>query len=509
MKNLLVLSLTCLLMSACGGSGGGGTEPAPGPSIDLDTDGDGVIDSLDAFPTDAAESKDSDGDGVGDNADAFPADATESKDSDGDSVGDNADAFPADAAESKDSDGDGVGDNADAFPTDATESKDSDGDGVGDNADAFPLNPAESKDADLDGLTDRLDAFPLDATETNDTDGDGIGDNADNCFLWPNPDQYDSNNDGIGNACANNDTGVNYSIHNTDPEDAAAWALDINCSDRGNKTSDDCANGRDVDASMTTNKIGSGVGAFDFTKISVTGAEMPATATEDDGWACTRDNVTGLTWEVKSDQAADVPGNEVKHRRYLHYKEHLFLTYDPSLPIGYGNQNIAFSDDIVSEYLDCDTGPDTKDTEASCRSDLYINRLKAEYQADGGLCGIQDWRLPSIYELDSIVSYDLPDTPENVNRYLVDTNFFKVGLHTKTSVYVGGYCSSTRRLSSLLEAFSPYADLENIPENSQLVCRDLISSISTDLKKMQSGLSTVSGVGGHYLMLVTETPREQ
>ena len=35
-----------------------------------------------------------------------------------------------------------------------------------------------------------------------DLDGDGIGDNADNCFLWPNPDQYDSNNDGIGNACA-------------------------------------------------------------------------------------------------------------------------------------------------------------------------------------------------------------------------------------------------------------------------------------------------------------------
>ncbi len=123
----------------------------------VDTDGDGVIDSLDAFPSDSTETRDSDGDGVGDNADAFPNDASETADSDGDGVGDNADAFPSDPTETTDSDGDGVGDNADAFPNDASETADSDGDGVGDNEDDLPNDP----------------------TETVDTDGDGTGDNAD------------------------------------------------------------------------------------------------------------------------------------------------------------------------------------------------------------------------------------------------------------------------------------------------------------------------------------------
>ena len=41
-----------------------------------------------------------------------------------------------------------------------------------------------------------------------DTDGDGVFDSTDNCTLVPNPDQFDSNNDGIGSACdpdVNND----------------------------------------------------------------------------------------------------------------------------------------------------------------------------------------------------------------------------------------------------------------------------------------------------------------
>ncbi|WNC71819.1 S8 family serine peptidase [Thalassotalea psychrophila] len=147
--------------------------------VPLDSDDDGVIDSEDAFPNDATETKDSDNDGVGDNADAFPNDATETKDSDNDGVGDNADAFPNDATETKDSDNDSVGDNADAFPNDATETKDSDNDGVGDNADVFPNDATETQDSDNDSVGDNADAFPNDASETKDSDNDGVGDNAD------------------------------------------------------------------------------------------------------------------------------------------------------------------------------------------------------------------------------------------------------------------------------------------------------------------------------------------
>ncbi|WP_152206339.1 malectin domain-containing carbohydrate-binding protein [Marinobacter changyiensis] len=97
-----------------------------------DMDGDGVLDSMDAFPSDASEWQDSDGDGVGDNSDAFPDDPAESSDMDGDGVGDNADV---------DRDGDGFLNENDAFPNDATEWLDSDGDGVGDNSDASPYGP--------------------------------------------------------------------------------------------------------------------------------------------------------------------------------------------------------------------------------------------------------------------------------------------------------------------------------------------------------------------------------
>lgn len=59
-----------------------------------DDDNDGVINTLDAFPNDPAETQDSDGDGVGDNADAFPSNNAETQDSDGDGVGNNTDPTP-------------------------------------------------------------------------------------------------------------------------------------------------------------------------------------------------------------------------------------------------------------------------------------------------------------------------------------------------------------------------------------------------------------------------------
>ena len=143
----------------------------------VDTDGDGIIDSLDAFPNDPAETADSDSDGVGDNADAFPNDASETTDSDGDGVGDNSDWAPNDRSETADSDGDGVGDNADDFPDDSTEQLDTDGDGIGNNTDP---------DDDDDGIPDEDDYYPLDANNYRDTDGDGVGD------------QFDFDDDGDG-----------------------------------------------------------------------------------------------------------------------------------------------------------------------------------------------------------------------------------------------------------------------------------------------------------------------
>jgi len=195
---------------------------------DDDDDGDGVVDTLDAFPLDASESKDADSDGVGNNTDAdddndgildevelslgtdpidrdsdddgsddgqddFPLDPTEFLDTDGDGIGNNADddddgdllsdEFELNTLGTNpilaDTDADGVEDGFDTFPLNSLESADSDNDGVGDNSDAFPLDSSETFDSDLDGVGDNSDAFVDDSSETVDTDGDGLGNNAD------------------------------------------------------------------------------------------------------------------------------------------------------------------------------------------------------------------------------------------------------------------------------------------------------------------------------------------
>ena len=103
---------------------------------------------------------------------------------------------------------------------------DTDGDGVKDCDDACPLNPTKSansgacgceafdSDRDGDGTVDCLDECPDNPNETVsddtcgcsellalDSDGDGKADCIDNCVNVSNFDQYDDNNNGIGNAC--------------------------------------------------------------------------------------------------------------------------------------------------------------------------------------------------------------------------------------------------------------------------------------------------------------------
>ena len=104
-------------------------------------------------------------------------------DRDGDDYIDERDEFPDDPSEWRDRDRDGVGDNADWAPDDPSESSDSDGDGVGDNADDLPFNPQEAVDSDEDG----------------------VGDNSDNCIEIANPEQLNTDNDSLGNACDRDD----------------------------------------------------------------------------------------------------------------------------------------------------------------------------------------------------------------------------------------------------------------------------------------------------------------
>ena len=82
-----------------------------------------------------------------------------------------------------------------------------------------------------------------------------------------------------------------------------------NTGDDSSHRRQDARFGRDAQAGAgQLTKIGAGEAGFDFTKIANNGSELPVSAELGSGptdWACTRDNVTGLIWEVKTPNNAN------------------------------------------------------------------------------------------------------------------------------------------------------------------------------------------------------------
>lgn len=172
-----------------------------------------------------------------------------------------------------------------------------------------------------------------------------------------------------------NDTGITFST-------SSIGVTRTTCVVISDGTGQDCNHGRDAAAAAgTLQKIGGSApnkgiaNGFDFTKISNSGNPLPEGAAlgyGPDDWACTRDNVTGLTWEVKvADQS-------------MRDKNWRYSWYDPNSPDGFpGYKNLGV----------CATG-ERCDTEAYAAS---VNAL--------ALCGATDWRLPSIAELTNIIDF--------------------------------------------------------------------------------------------------------
>ena len=150
-------------------------------------------------------------------------------------------------------------------------------------------------------------------------------------------------------AIALNDTGVTVSGTN--------GGTAVACSTDSNIPVQDCHQGRDADTNLQ--KTGAGQAGFDFTKLGSDGAQLTiqngaysATGTAANGtkWSCVRDNVTGMIWEVKTADNKD-------------------STYT------WGNRT------------------------------SLVTAANAE-NSGSGLCGITNWRVPSVNELLSIVNYN-------------------------------------------------------------------------------------------------------
>ena len=148
----------------------------------VDNDGDGLIDE--GLP-------DADGDGVCDEIDICPG-GDDIIDTDGDFIPDDCDNCPYTVNfDQSDRDHDGVGDACDNCPTVINpDQTDRDGDGVGDACDGCPTDP-EKVEPGICGC----------GVPDTDSDGDTVLDCLDNCPTVANPDQLDSDGDGVGNAC--------------------------------------------------------------------------------------------------------------------------------------------------------------------------------------------------------------------------------------------------------------------------------------------------------------------
>ena len=160
-----------------------------------------------------------------------------------------------------------------------------------------------------------------------------------------------------------NDTGISKCANNTSNNLACPVSTHPN---------QDAQTGRDA----THNDDSDGHAGFSFTKISSTGVELPASATE---WSCVKDNVTGLMWEVKTNDGG------------LHDKNETYTWYNPD--------NSANGGGAGTENGDNDT-------------DSFVVNTNAT-----GLCGANDWRMPAREELRSLADY-------SVSGPAIDTTYF-------------------------------------------------------------------------------------
>lgn len=138
--------------------------------------------------------------------------------------------------------------------------------------------------------------------------------------------------------------------------------------------------GRDAKAAAgTLTKNGAGAVGLDYTKVANNGSDLAADAvlgTAANQWACTRDNVTGLTWEVKTAGTSD-----------LRYAGHAYAWYSTESSTNGGSAG--------------STGANTCNAtlaSGQCNTQAFVAAVNAS-----ALCSYGDWRVPTQRELLTLV----------------------------------------------------------------------------------------------------------
>ncbi|MFI0398116.1 MAG: DUF1566 domain-containing protein [Thiolinea sp.] len=156
----------------------------------------------------------------------------------------------------------------------------------------------------------------------------------------------------------------------------------------------DGTSGRDVSSPNNED----GLKGFNFTKISAGGNALISSAAQ---WSCVKDNVTGLTWELKTDDGS------------LHDKDDSFVWYESDPRLGNGGLPgyEKASDYDTSRADQTCSGFSSGNSASYCNTKAFVSRVN-----QSAYCGATNWRLPTREELNSLVSYDL--SPR------IDTHYF-------------------------------------------------------------------------------------
>lgn len=143
----------------------------------------------------------------------------------------------------------------------------------------------------------------------------------------------------------------------------------------------DCAHGRDA----TANDSRDGAAGFVYRKIGAGGKVLGADAKD---WACVLDGITGLVWEVK------VPADGVYGNRGLHDGDDVFTWYNSN-----ERTNGGAIGDWNSRYNQCSEYVAGQPM-TYCNIEEFVSRVNRQ-----GLCGFNDWRVPTLPELATLVNF--------------------------------------------------------------------------------------------------------
>ena len=165
-------------------------------------------------------------------------------------------------------------------------------------------------------------------------------------------------------------------------------------------TAEDCELGRDA----ILNDDSDGNAGFSFTRLNIDGSLYEGNGVySEDPWSCVVDNLTGLIWEVKTNDNST-----------LRDKDQGFTWYDSDLRYG------------ENEFNGTESNQDTEDFIAYINGESAVDGSYVNGSDGNGLCGRTDWRLPTVHEIQGLADYNavVADGSGGYSTPSIDTDYF-------------------------------------------------------------------------------------